>query len=170
MKFWAKVMAILDRIIGFLGLLAGVLIIAMMLVMCYEVVMRYLLHRPPAWAVEMCEYMLFLIAFLGAPWLLKLEGHVKIDIILNMLNPKSQTLLNIATSALGVITCMLLAWYGGETAWDHFRRGIPVIKIVAIPKFIFLTVILIGCFLLSIQFLRQFYAHLRNRLSLERKE
>ena len=165
-----KTRAIFDHAIDSLAGMAGVLVIGIMLIMCYEVVMRYFLNRPPAWAVEVCEYMLYLLAFLGAAWLLKLGGHVRVDIVVSQLNPKAQTLLNIATSIIGVLICLTIAWYGGESTWDHFQRGIPVVKTLKIPKAPLLAFISIGCFLLSIQFLRQTYGYLSNWRALARKE
>jgi len=165
-----KAGTIFDRIIDALAGRAGVLVIGIMLVMCYEVVMRYFLNRPPAWAVEVCEYMLYLLAFLGAAWLLKLGGHVRVDIVLGRLNPKAQTWLNIATSAIGVIICLVIAWYGGESTIDHFQRGIPVVKTLKIPKAPLLAVIAVGCFLLSIQFLRQTYGYVRSWGVMAKKE
>lgn len=170
MKLLEKTRAIFDHTIDSLAGVAGVLVIGIMLVMCYEVVMRYFLNRPPAWAVEVCEYMLYLLAFLGAAWLLKLGGHVRVDIVLGRLNPKAQTLLNIATSAIGTIICLIIAWYGGESTIDHFQRGIPVVKTLKIPKAPLLAFISIGCFLLSIQFLRQTYGYVRSWGAMAKKE
>jgi len=170
MKLLEKTRVVFDHIIGSLAGAAGVLIIGMMLIMCYEVVMRYFFNRPPAWAVEISEYLLFLIAFLGAAWLLKLGGHVRVDIVLGRLNPKAQTLLNIATSAIGAIICLIIAWYGGESTIDHFQRGVPVVKTLAFPKFTLLLFIALGCFLLSIQFLRQTYSYVRSWKAMAKKE
>lgn len=170
MKVLAKATAIFDHIINALAGGAGGIVIAMMLLMCYEVVMRYFLNRPPAWAVEVCEYMIFVLAFLGAAWLLKLGGHVRVDIVLGRLNPKAQTLLNIATSAIGVIICLVLAWYGGETAWEHFQQGTSVVKTLSIPRVVFLAFIPPCCFLLSMEFLRQTYGCVRSWKAMAKKE
>jgi len=161
-KVSGNLAAIFDRVIDFLGFLAGVVLVVLMLVMCYEVVMRYFFARPPAWAVEVAEYMLFFIAFLGAAWLLKMHGHVRVDIVAGRLNPKARAMLNIITSILGVIICLLLTWYGGETAWSHFQRGVLVAKVLELPKGPFLILISLGCFLLSIEFLRQAYTHVNS--------
>lgn len=166
----SKTGAIFDYVIDATAGVAGGLVIVLMLIMCYEVAMRYFFRQPPVWAIEVCEYLLLLLTFLGAAWLLKMGGHVRVDIILGRLNPKAQTLLNIVTSGLGVIICLLLAWYGGKTTWDHFQRGILVAKTLTIPKAPLLAFISVGCFLLSIQFLRQTYGYIRSWRALAKKE
>jgi len=170
MKFLETPRAVLDGIINYLAGAAGVLIIAIMLIMCYEVVMRYFFNRPPAWPVEICEYMLYLLALLGAAWLLKENGHVRVDIVVSNLNLKAQTWLNIVTSALGVLICLTIGWYGLESTIDHFQRGIPVVTTLAFPKYPLLAFIPLGFFLLSIQFLRQTYGYVTSWKAIAKKE
>ena len=162
MKILTKLPVIVDRVVDFLAILAAACIIGIMLLMCYEVVMRYFFNIGSAWAVELTEYGLFLLAFLGATWLLKREGHVRVDLAVNRLSPKGQALMNTATSILGILVCLIITWYAAESAWDHFERGIPVVKTLRVPKAPFLAVISLSSFLLAIQFLRQAYGHLKN--------
>ena len=162
MKFLAKVAAIFDRIVDVLAILSAICIVGIMLLMCYEVIMRYFFNEGSAWAVELTEYGLFLLAFLGTAWLLRRDGHVRVDILLNRLTPRSQIILNIVTSVIGIIVCFIIGWYAGAAAWDHFQRGIPVIKTLNVPKAPFLAVLSLGCFLMSIQFLRQAYYYIIN--------
>ncbi len=169
MELLGKAGAIFDRIIGFLAAVAGVAVIAIMLIMCYEVISRYFFRRAPGWPVEVCEYLLLVIAFLGAAWLLKIGGHVSVDVVVGHLNPKAQVLLNIATSAIGVIICLAIAWYGLETTIDHFQRGIAVQKVLRVPKAPLLALISLGTFLLSIQFLRQTYGYVRSWKTIAKK-
>ena len=157
-----KGMGVFDWLTNFFAFLAGVLVIAMMLLISYEVVMRYFLHRAPAWAIEVSEHMVFVLAFLGAAWLLKQGGHVRIEIVTSRLNPKAGALLNVATSALGVLIWLAIAWYAGETTWDHFQRGILIYKALSFPKFILFAFISVGSLLFSFEFLRQTYAYIRK--------
>ena len=102
------------------------------------------------------------LTLLGATWLLKLEGHVKMDLLVNQLNPRTQALLNIITSILGAIICLVIAWYGTEVTWSQFQKGITYPTVLEPPVFIILSVIPIGYFLLFIQFLRRTYSFLRK--------
>ena len=160
MKLVRGVTAIFDYIVSLCGTLVVVLLIFMMLAVSTEVVMRYFLNRPPIWVIEVTEYALLYITFLGAAWLLKREGHVKMDLVLNRLNPRTQTLVNIVTSVFGAIICLVLTWYGVKVTWDHFQLGSFLSTILRPPSFLIVAIIPVGSFLLFIQFLRRTYQYL----------
>ena len=79
MKILAKVGTIFDRTIGYLAFVAAIIIILTMLAVSAQIVMRYFLNRPMIWVMEITEISLLFITFLGTAWLLRREGHVKID-------------------------------------------------------------------------------------------
>jgi len=162
-KVSRKAAPVLDRIMDLLAGAAGVLLILIMLLVSYLVLMRYLLARPPGWVVEICQYMIFVLTFLAAPWLLRERGHVRVDIVLMRLSPKAENLLTMVTSAVGMLISFILAWYAAGSTWHHFTEGIPVIEILRIPKALLLAFIPVGFFLLSMEFLRQAYDY-RERL------
>ena len=149
-----------DRIVEFLAVLAALVIIGLVGILCYEVLMRYAIHNPPAWVWEVSECMVYLIAFLGAAWLLKKNGHVSVDILYTRLHPKTKALIGMATSAVGMIICLIITWSGIGITVDHFHAGIIIPGYLDIPKAPLLLFIPIGCFMLSIQFLRQTYSYL----------
>jgi len=153
--------AVFDIIMEIFAYIASFLIICIMLVMCYEVIMRYFFHKPPVWAVESTEFMLYLLAFAGAAWLLKLDGHVRVDIIMGRLGIESKSLLLAVTSILGLVICLVITWFGAITTIDHFQRGILIKQSLVFPKYTMLIFIPIGCFLLAIQFLRNAYNNIK---------
>lgn len=170
MNLLAKPSAIFDRVIDLLAVLAIVLIVFGSFSVCLEVVMRYFLNRPLIWVVEVTEYILVLSAFLGAAWVLKKKGHTVIDVVLTQLDPRNQALLNTITSIIGAIICLVIAWYSAQTTWDHFQRDVHLIKALELPKAPFLSVIVLGSFLLFIQFLRQAYEYLGSWRGSRNKE
>ena len=72
-----------------MAFLAGTLLVGAVLIVSLEICMRYFFRRPQVWTVEVCEYILFILAFLGAPWLLKKGGHVSVDIVVERLEMPS---------------------------------------------------------------------------------
>ncbi len=172
MKQLTKITAIFDRTLALLAILAGVVIIFIMLSVLTEIVMRDFLNRPQTWVVELSEYALLWITFLGTAWLLKREGHVKMDMVLNRLNPGRQVVLNIITSVIGLIICLVTTWYGVQMTWSHFQRGIfEPTTVLDLPKAPIMVIIPIGFFLLSIQFLRRTYGYVgRWRASRDKEQ
>jgi TRAP-type C4-dicarboxylate transport system permease small subunit len=95
-------------------------------------------------------------------WVLKIEGHVKIDLVVNRLNPRNQCVVNSITSILGAITCLVLLWYGTKVSWEFFERGTITNTILELPSAPLFAIVPIGSFLLFIQFLRRSYGYLKS--------
>ncbi len=162
MKLLTKVTAIFDRTISLLAFLAAILLILIMLSVSAEVFMRQSLARPLVGVLEITEISLLFITFLGAAWLLKRDGHVKMDLVINRLGPRTQVVVNIIMSILAAITCLVIVWYSAEVTWDHFQRGLIRPGFLEVPNVYVLPVIPLGIFLLFVQFLRRIYGYLRS--------
>ena len=133
--------------------LSGLIFLFMMLLVCVDVVLRYLFNDPLAWGVEVCEYLLLYVTFLGAAWLLRQRGHVRVDILLSYMSGSTSRKVNMATSLLGALACLFLVVFGVEATWDAYVRGIPEIKTLSIPKWTLFWIIPYGSFFLFIEFL-----------------
>ncbi len=160
MKPATKAGIIFDRAIKSLTWLACVLLTFAILAVSIDVVLRYFFNRPTIWVLEICEYILLYVVFLGAAWVLKEEGHVRVGLVVDRLSPKTQALINMITSIVGALVCLTLTWYGVQVTWNHFVRGVPSIEMLHLPQFLVLMIIPIGSFLLFVQFLRRSYGYL----------
>ncbi len=170
MKLITRATSIFDRTIGLLSLFAGILIIYMMLSVTAEVATRYFLGGMMGWVIEVSEYSLLFITFLATAWVLKREGHVRMDLVLRQLNPRAQTLLNIVTSIIGAVICLIIFWYGVQVTWNSYQIGYTMAKPLRPPQFLILFIIPVGSFLLFIQFLRRTYGYLGHWKELSGKE
>lgn len=150
-----------NRVIDITAGIAGVLIVAIMLAVSADVIIRSTLNRPITWVNEGTEYSLLYITFLGAAWLLKREGHVRVDIVLNLLKPRTRAIFNVVTAVLVAIVCFLLVWYGTRVTWDNFQRGILSVRYYELPKFAFLAVIPLGSLLLFIESIKKTFGFLQ---------
>ena len=112
MKLLTKSGTIFNRATGTGIILACVLLVFVMLSVNAEVVMRYFMRTPLVWVVEVSETLLLFITFLGAAWVLKKEGHIFLDVGLNLFKPRQQAALNTFTSIFGAVVCLLIFWYG----------------------------------------------------------
>lgn len=153
---------IYDRIIDTLAYISSILIIFVMVMVSIDVLLRYFLNTPITGVLEISEYLMLYIPMLGAAWLLKLRGHVNIDIIINFFNPKTRSILNCVIYIICSLTCAIITYLGGLTTWDQYQRGILDIKAIEIPKYTFLIVIPLGFFLLSVEFLRNAFTFIKE--------
>jgi TRAP-type C4-dicarboxylate transport system permease small subunit len=168
MVMLAKIVRVFDRIIDGCGIAGGVLIFLVVITVNWEVITRYFLGNPTSWVIETAEYALLYFAFLVAAFVLKREEHVRLDLILGRLSPKSQNMLNIITSIICSITCLLLTWYGASTVLRLFQSGDTTATTLMVPKFIIVAVIPWGGLLLFIQSMRRTFNYVQRwRSSLE---
>ena len=170
MKLLRKFAGIFDGTVDAFSVLACVLLVFVMLAVCAEIVFRYFLHSPIIWVVEISEVTLLYITFLGTAWLLRREGHVKIDMLLTRLPLKAQALLNITTSTIGAVMWLVLTWYGIVVTLDLFQRGILTPTVLHLPRFAIILIIPVGSLLLSIQFFRRAWRYWRTWTAPEKKE
>jgi TRAP-type C4-dicarboxylate transport system permease small subunit len=144
-----------DGLIDSLAYVASTLFVVIILLICIDVGMRYFFNEPQVWAAEVCEYLMFAIAFMGAPWLLKQGGHVNVDIVVDRVPSKTRRLLAVAAGFVGAAVCGILAWFGAAAALDAYRSGVIEVRTLDVPKYYFMVVMALGYLLLFIEFGRQ---------------
>lgn len=149
-----------DWVIDSMAFVAGTILCSTVFIECLEIIMRYFVEKPQVWTVDVTEYILFLVAFLGAPWLLKKGGHVGVDIVVERLSWRTRTYFNILAAAIGIFVSGVISWIALAETWASYQSGILVIKTLSVQKYYFLFFISLGYFLLLIEFGRQFFQHL----------
>ena len=162
MKQLTKLIWIFDKILDYFMYMAGAAVVFMILSVFAEVMVRLLFGFSIQWVVEINEYLIYYITFLGTAWLLRREGHVKVDILLNALPPRGKTVLNVTTSIICAVLCLVVTYYSTITTVDLFQRHVRSLTLMATPMGYLIGIIPIGCFLLSIQFLRRTYKYMQG--------
>jgi len=163
LRFFKRAGVYFDKLLLVLTSVACVILAFMWLSINFEVIVRYFLHCPQGWPLEVAGYSMLYICFLSAAWLLSEDGHVRMDAVLHRLNPKNQALLNTITAVLGAIIFLVLTWYTAKETWEVFQRGVEVsMSYLETPKGTVLVMIPVGSFLLFIQFLRMAHRYRRK--------
>ena len=138
------------------NILAGAAMMVLGLIIfsvCLEIIMRYFFNRPLSWVVELTEYGLLYITFLGAAWLLRTGGHVRVDIIVNFMSERWRKRCAVFSSAVGLVVSLVLTVFGVVVTYDHLVRGIYKPTILEFPTGVVLAVVPLGSLFLSARFL-----------------
>ena len=98
LKYLRKVLGAIDAASHWAGWLSAFLIPAMMLIMTWEVVARYLLRQPTIWAMETSQYFFLATTVLGGGYLLLHGGHVNVAILYTRLNTRTRAIVDVVTS------------------------------------------------------------------------
>lgn len=136
----------ISRWSNYLGV--GVLII-MMLLTVSDVLLRYLFNSPILGTLELTEYMMVPVVFLGLAWCAVRRENIKVDILVSRLKTRPRAILDSLTCFLSLVVMVFITWQNFlETGniWDSYR----VSDILHVPAYPFFVVLTLGCFLLCI--------------------
>lgn len=170
MKLMRGLGIIFDGALNATAFLSGVLLIALMLLVCVAVVLRYFFQSPIGWSTEVSQYIFVFMGNLVIAWVLRREKHVKVDVLVNSMNRKRQGLVNTITSAASTVTSFIVTLFAIRVTWDLYRTRYFEPTILMIPKSVFIAVIAFGCLMLSIQFARRTYGYMKSRSSQSNEE
>ncbi len=169
-KPWAKASSLFDRILSSLAFLDCLIIAFLMFLVTVDVIGRKLFGMPVQWVLEISELCIPAMVFLGAAWLLKNDGHITMDMVVNNLNPKGQAALNFFTALLGVFICIVLTFYASRLSIDHIQRNMHSVTVLGLPTSPRYILIAFGSFLLIFQFVRRAYHSLKNWSTAQKQE
>jgi C4-dicarboxylate transporter, DctQ subunit len=161
---------ITDGISNVLAIISGIMILTLVIIVILEVFMRYIMHLPIGWSIEICEYLLLYITFMAAGWLLKVNAHVNVDLLYAVLSDKIQYKLTIISNIVGFISCMILFVYGSISTYDYYIRSTIVMQQLETPKWVLMLAIPIGGLTLSMQFGKKTLLLLYNNNDILKKE
>ncbi len=151
-----------DRILGITSTVGSLMIMFMMLALCVHVCMRYFFGKPQNWVIDVSTILLLYTAFLGAAWLLKNEGHVAVDFLFALLNPRRQFLLQVINSLICVVVCAIITLYGVIETISVWKLDLYVDMPLEPPKWLVVIIVPLGSFLLLIQFVRRTHGFLKE--------
>jgi len=156
-----------DRILNTMAIVAGALLAFSVLSVSLGVASRYFFNYPVGWITEICSYILLYVTFLAGAWVLREEGHVSIDVLINHFGRKTQSLINLLTSVLNAAVCLILTYYAGKVTLDLYKTDYFTPTELELPKWTINIVIVLGSASLFIQFIR---CGIHNLSSLKNRE
>jgi len=170
MKFLTRLGKLFDQINFIMIIIAAILLVGMTFLVGTDITLRYLFYRPLGWVKEVSEYILVFLGFLVAAWILKDDGHVKMDLVLNNVSPRVQTMMNIVTSIISVIGVFIITWFSLRVIIQFYQTKLVTPSVLEPQKWILITPIFVGSLLLTIQFIRRTYAFMAKWKTLSKQK
>jgi TRAP-type transport system small permease protein len=102
---------------------------------------------------ELSEDILYLVTLLAAPGLLRRGQHIRIDIVLQALPPRTAWLLEWVGDAIGLVCCLVFVWYGASVTATSFFDGSISIKTLVLPEWWLLAPMPVAFALLALEFM-----------------
>jgi len=119
-----RVISTIDRFMALLGAAAAMLLILLVLLMAYNVLMRYAFSASSIGLEELSWHCYAAVFLLGIPYALKSGSHVRVDLLHENFQPKTQAIIDLIGTAVFLIpTCVIVIWAGWNFTASAYQLG-----------------------------------------------
>ena len=122
------------KLFNALAVAAALTLLAMVVMVTADIVLRNLTRSGFPWANEVSEYALYLTTLLTAPWLLHRGQHVRIDLVLTLVPARVAWLMELLGDIAGFAVCLVMMRYGIKMTIDSAALGSITIKNLVFPE------------------------------------
>lgn len=154
---------LLEKVLNFiekvLEIICTVFVGAIVFVLFYAVIMRYVFHNPPAWSIEASRFMFLWMVMFGAVLVTREKSHIGIDFIANLLPLKIRFFWLNMLRLVMLTFCGVLVYYGVKILPIVGQANTPTLEMsmgwlyASVPA---------GGFLMGVYILEQFILSLRK--------
>lgn len=96
----------------------------LVLLVCIDVFIRYMLSDSSAWIMELEWHLFALIFLLGAGYAFKHDRHVRVDLFYTKMSERDQALVNFVGALIFLIPwCLIMIYVSIQYAWQSFIIG-----------------------------------------------
>jgi len=144
-----------DRLLNICLALVNAMLCLLMIIVIADVLMTQVFQTPLKWAHEVSEYVLAFIVFLGAGWLMREEGHLRFDMVLNRLSSKWRAALEFFVSVVMLLVSIVVIWAGIAICVSLYQRGALTESVLQWPRWILISSVPLGFLILALQLIRR---------------
>lgn len=140
------------------AVVAGLCILAVAFIVCYEIVMRGLFGAPTEWVLEISTYLIIAAGFLGFGVTLRRRGHIQVDFIVERFSPKMRCILELCMTALSVLLFFVFMTESTDFVLISYEYHKLSPSILRFPLWIPQLPLVLGFGLLFLELIRQGWA------------
>lgn len=145
-------LVLFEKLIGFFCTLFGLLLGAIIGLICLDVALRNLGLGSLPWLLELTEYVMYAGTFLAAPWVLRQGSHVRVDMLLVVVPKRAAIRIEQAVDACGLMISLVLLYYGSAVVADAWRNDMVQYKTWYVPEWLLYLAIPAGAVMLAAEF------------------
>lgn len=116
-----RAVRLIEGISRLLGAVAAALVLVLMLLMAYEVALRYAFRAPTIWSYDVTTMAMGAIFVLSIAYALATNAHVRVDILKPLFGRRGPPLIDLVGH--GLILLPLLAWLSWAL-WEYFYAAL----------------------------------------------
>ena len=154
-KWQERIPAAYIRSTQVLAWIAATIILALMLLISYDVITRYVIGRASGWVTGLSfEILMVCVTFLPAAWILLLGGHVSVRLLVERFSPRWQRIVTRSTDVLALVYSVVLTWHVWLLMWSAFVSGhLLTATTLTVPKWPAYAIVFVGGVFLCIGFI-----------------
>jgi TRAP-type C4-dicarboxylate transport system permease small subunit len=103
---------VLDALDWIISVISAVFIAVMVSILFYAVVMRYVLHSPPEWSIEITRFMFVWMIFFAASLVSRDDTHLNINVLVEWMPARFQKAVRVLNFFLALVFCCVLVYQG----------------------------------------------------------
>lgn len=126
------------------------ILITMILVAVIQIVLRNGFETGLLWGESLVRVCVLWTALLGAMLGARHDQHIKIDIVHRFLTPVQQARLNLITSTITAVICVVVAWYSLQFVILEYEDG--GIAFAQVPNWVCEAIIPVAFIVIAIRF------------------
>lgn len=143
-----------NRLIVGLAALGAVMLALMFVGIVVDVTMRTLGYQPLQWYSALAEYSLLYATMLGAPWLVRVKGHVVVESLTLALPPIPRLVVEKFAYLLCIGLSLMFVWYGGDKTIVAFVNDEADLRSIDMPRWLLYITFPFGFGLVTVEFCR----------------
>jgi TRAP-type C4-dicarboxylate transport system permease small subunit len=152
---------VIGRVARAASTMAGVAVLAIVVLITYDVLMRHFLNEPQLFVDEVASFLQILIIFGGLAYTFRTGGHVRVDLLTTRLSGRARAWLRAAGLALSLAFLVIVIWTTAQSALTAYRYG-RVSTVMLYPLWLPMLVIPLGLALLGVTMLLALAQQLRR--------
>ena len=130
---------------------AALLLLAIGVMLTYEVVARYFFNAPTIWAEELSRLALIWAVFVASAALLARGEHIRVTVLVDRAPPALRRLAEVASLLFVAAIAASVAWHGVPIAMNSFAVGRTTGSMLDIPSWWAQAAIPVGFALVALQ-------------------
>ena len=140
-----------NRVEGILNVIAGFFMVAMMLLVTADVTGRFLFSSPILGTLEFTEFAMVAAFYLALAYTQSKKAQIKIELVLQLLGPRSRSVLECVVYFLSLVVFGLLFWVGWKAAMHSLQANEITIGTVPFPIAPARFILAFGCFFICVR-------------------
>ncbi|MBM3346162.1 MAG: TRAP transporter small permease [Betaproteobacteria bacterium] len=120
-------------------------LVAVVAILIYEIVARFIFNRPTGWSDEAAAYLMPSVVFLAAGHALLHDGHIRVDTLYNRLTTKPKRWIALVNESTGLVVMALLVWFAIQMVWKiHAAEDVATAGTYTYPEYLPRIVVPVG--------------------------